>query len=132
MALDKQNVWQLPTGAKDKLEFKFFVCPVGTQNLMLGHSQTCELQIICAVHVKHMWFILACETLWKKNLLLDTKPALIFSCENFCEFMGSYYLFACIAVMQCFLQTLERFCSTMLKIWHEDAWTLNFKFILSA
>ena len=30
-------------------------------------SQTCELQIICAVHVKHMWFILACETLWKKK-----------------------------------------------------------------
>ena len=96
-------------------------------------SQTCELQIICAVHVKHMWFILACETLReRKNLLLDIKPALIFSCENFCEFMGSYFLSACIAVMQCFLQTLERFCSTMLKIWHVDAWTLNFKFILSA
>ena len=96
-------------------------------------SQTCELQNnnMCSSCETHVIYFGMWNTV-KKNLLLDTKPALIFSCENFCEFMGSYFLFACIAAMQCFLQTLERFCSTMLKIWHVDAWTLNFKFILSA
>ena len=39
---------------KDKLEFKFFVCPVGAQNLLLGAKPVNYKIIICAVHVKHM------------------------------------------------------------------------------
>ena len=129
MALDKQNVWQLP--AQRTSWNSSFLC------VLLGLKTYCwEPDLWMTKYLQFMWN--TCDLFWhvkhceKKNLLLDTKPALIFSCENFCEFMGSYFLFACIAVMQCFLQTLECFCSTMLKIWHVDAWTLNFKFILSA
>ena len=129
MGLDKQNVWQLPA-QRTSWNSRFLCVLLGLKtycwepNLWITNNMcsSCETYVIYF----GMWNTV------KKNLLLDTKPALIFSCENFCEFMGSYFLFACIAVMQCFLQTLERFCSTMLKIWHVDAWTLNFKFILSA
>ena len=59
-------------------------------------SQTCELQNnnMCSSCETHVIYFGMWNTV-KKNLLLDTKPALIFSCENFCEFMGSYF-FICL------------------------------------
>ena len=78
--------------------------------------------LICAVHVKHMWFILACETLWKKKPAFRCQTSLKIFLWKFLWIYGEQFLLACTAVMQCFLQTLECFCSTMLK-WHVHACT---------
>ena len=129
MALDKQNVWQLP--AQRTSWNSSFLC------VLLGLKTYCwEPNLWMTKYVQFMWN--TCDLFWHVKHSVKEKPAFRYQTSlnlfmwKFLWIYGELFLFACIAVMQCFLQTLEHFCSTMLKIWHVDAWTLNFKFILSA
>ena len=94
-------------------------------------SQTCELQNnnMCSSCETHVIYFGMWNTV-KKKPAFRYQTSLNLFMWKFLWIYGELFLFACIAVMQCFLQTLEHFCSTMLKIWHVDARTLNFKFIL--